>query len=158
MGLSVVFLDTGPLSEIVRRRGQNTDADACFDWFQALTTAGVRLCVAEVNDYELRRELLRADKTSSIRRLDALISVPGRYVPISTNAMRLAADLWAGSRKLGIITAPPQAIDGDAILAAQVQMFAAAEGIPLSEIIVATTNVRHIARFVQADEWSNIQP
>jgi len=111
-----------------------------------------------VNDYELRRELLRVDKASSIRRLDALISVPGRYVPISTNAMRLAADLWASSRKLGIITAPPQSIDGDAIMAAQVQMFAAAEGIPLSEIIVATTNVRHIARFVQADEWSNIQP
>ena len=123
MNLSVVFLDSGPLSQIVRRRGQNTDADACFVWAQNLTSAGVRLCVAEVNDYEVRRELIRAGRISSVQRLDTFLSLV-EYVPLTTAAMREAASLWAQVRNSGNTTAPPEALDGDAILCAQVQTFA----------------------------------
>lgn len=167
MSLSALFLDEGPLSWVVNKPGENAEHDACRAWVLGLMAQGVAVCVAEVTDYELRRELLRQEarrealgqpKRGSVAHLDAFISIPGRYVPISTNAMRRAAELWADVRNLGLTTAPKEALDGDAIMAAQVQIFAVTEGIPLSEIIVATTNVKHISRFVQADEWSKIKP
>jgi len=49
--------------------------------------------------YELKRELLRAKKNLGIARLDAFVSAtPGRYLPLSDEALRLAADLWSGER------------------------------------------------------------
>ena len=88
----------------------------------------------EIADYEVRRELLRAGKASSIARLDALAAAL-KYVPLSTAAMRKAAELWADSRKAGKPTASEKAIDGDVILAAQ------AMTLGVSPFVVATTNV-----------------
>jgi len=70
--------------------------------------------------YELKRELLRAGKTLSIRRLDAfIVASPGRYVPIFDEALRLAAELWARAHREGQPTADRKALDVDVILAAQ---------------------------------------
>ena len=44
----------------------------------------------EIADYEVRRELLRANKVSGLTRLDALARLL-EYLPISTAAMRQAA-------------------------------------------------------------------
>nr|WP_309696815.1 hypothetical protein [Armatimonas sp.] len=156
MALTAVFLDAGPLSEIVRRPGQRPEADACRLWFSTLITSGVPVRVAEVTDYEVRRELIRSGKQSSIRRLDALLLSADRYLPISTEAMREAANLWATARNSGLATAPPEALDGDVIFAAQVRSWAVNEGIPLSEVMIATTNVTHISRYAPADLWTNI--
>ncbi|HZO89832.1 MAG TPA: hypothetical protein VFB38_16000 [Chthonomonadaceae bacterium] len=68
--------------------------------------------------------------------------------------MLLAADLWAQARNQGIPTADARALDADVILVAQ----ALTAGLPASEIIVATSNIRHIGRFIAADLWSNIHP
>jgi predicted nucleic acid-binding protein len=103
--------------------------------------------VPEIADYEVRRELLRAGKTASIRRLDTLITDLD-YLPLDTQTMRRAAELWAQARNLGTPTAPPEALDGDVILAAQAER---AGG------IVATENVRHLARFVTAKHWRDIR-
>lgn len=166
MSLSAVFLDEGPLSWVTQKPGETPDFDACRAWALGIVSAGVRLCVAEVTDYELRRELLRQEmkreslgqpKRGSVARLDAFLGAI-EYVPLSTSAMREAAALWAQIRNAGQPTASDKALDGDVILAAQVSNFAATQGIPLSEIIVATTNVKHIDRFVKADLWGNIQP
>lgn len=156
MSLSAVFLDAGPLSEIVRRPGQNPQADACRAWVLSLVSAGVLVCVADVTDYEVRRELLRAGKTSSVRRLDALENSIVEYVPLTTNTLRESATLWALARNTGQSTAPPEALDADVILCSAVKLFTMVQGISLSSAIVATTNVAHIARFVSADLWSNI--
>ncbi|WP_309709886.1 hypothetical protein [Armatimonas sp.] len=167
MSLSAVFLDEGPLSWVVNKPGDNPIHDACQSWALGLMSQGVLVCVAEVTDYELRRELVRQEAKrkslgqplrGSVARLDAFIALPGRYVPISTNAMHQAADMWANIRNNMQPTASDKALDGDVILAAQVSIFAATQGIPLSEIIVATTNVKHIDRFIQADLWGNIHP
>jgi predicted nucleic acid-binding protein len=69
------------------------------------------------------------------------------YLPLDTSMMRRAAELWARARNMGLPTAPPEALDGDVILAAQAERVAA---------VVATTNVGHLARFVSADHWRNI--
>ncbi len=105
--------------------------------------------VPEIADYEVRRELLRAGKIRGIERLDELIAQVN-YLPITTNAMRRAAAYWADARQQGRPTAADPALDGDVILAAQ------AATLNWTDVVVATTNVRHLSRFVQAEIWSDI--
>jgi hypothetical protein len=45
-----------------------------------------------------------------------------------------------------------QALDGDVILAGQ------AMTLPISDVLIATTNVGHLSRFVPAETWQNIRP
>jgi len=64
---------------------------------------------------------LRAVKSASVKRLDdpALIA---EYLPITTTAMRRAAELWAVAGRTGQPTAGDKTIDGDIILSAQTQV------------------------------------
>lgn len=151
--LQGVFLDAGPLGMAAQRRGI-AEAEACRRWVNDMTNAGVRIIVPEVTDFEIRRELLRAGKTSAVLRLDSFIMAHAdRYLPITTDAMRLAAGLWADARNKGVPTADARALNADVILAAQ----ALTAGMPLSDIAIASVNVRHISRCVTADLWSNTQ-
>ena len=103
--------------------------------------------------YDLKRELLRAKKTVSIGRLDVFINAtPGRYLPLSDEALRLAAELWAKSRQEGQPTADSKAIGVDVILAAQAFSF----GSSASQVIIATTNPKHLAQFINAKRWNEI--
>jgi hypothetical protein len=54
----VVFLDTGVLGIVTHPRG-SAESKECIEWMHALLAAEVSVCVAEVCDYELRREYLR---------------------------------------------------------------------------------------------------
>ena len=152
--LEAVFLDAGPLGMVTQKRGI-AEAEACRRWVNDLTNAGVRIIMPEVTDFEIRRELLRAGKTSALLRLDSfIVARADRYLPINTTAMRRAAELWADARNKGVPTADARALDADVILAAQ----ALTAGIPDSNIVIASVNVRHISRYVAADLWSNIKP
>ena len=102
-------------------------------------------------DYEIRRELLRADKQRGLRKLDQFKLDLG-FVPITTAVMLLAAQLWAEVRRHGIPTAPDHALDGDVILAAQALLMREAG----HQVIVATTNIKHLELFVDARHWSDI--
>jgi predicted nucleic acid-binding protein len=122
---------------------------ACENWMASLLARGERMIVPEIADYEIRRELLRANKTAGIARLDHFCAFL-EYLPITTVAMRRAAEFWAEARQQGFSTAGDKAIDADVILAAQaVSMY-------VPEVIIATGNVGHMSRFVPADLWSNI--
>ena len=158
MPLEAVFMDSSPLSMAARRTGANAESDACQQWVTGLEAAGVTILVPEIADYETRRELVRVGLTDSVRRLDTFISAPGRYIPLTTPAMREAARLWAAVRNANLTTAAPAALDGDAILAGQVREYCLLQGIALADVVVATVNVRHIARFLQAEEWRKITP
>lgn len=146
----VVVLDSGPLGLLSHPRG-GPAAVRARAWAAALAEQGVRLVVPEIADYELRRELVRAGKTAGVARLDALGQTLG-YAAITTTAMRLAADLWADARSQGRPTAPPEALDADVILAAQSLSLA-----PSDDVVVATTNPGHLARYVTASEWHRIR-
>ena len=149
--LRVVVLDSGPLGLVTNPRG--TEASTrCNSWLEGLLARGVNIVVPEIADYEVRRELIRANKLNGLRRLDALNRAL-TYVPITTDAMLLAAELWAVARQEGKPTADERALDGDVILTAQTRLL----GVPRDDVIVATVNVGHIARFVQADRWQRIQ-
>src|SRR5687768_3697202 len=87
-------------------------------WVSDLLARGHSVLVPEITDYEVRRELLRGGRLASVRRLDALAGELG-YIPLKTECMRDAAELWATARRAGRPTADRFALDGDAILAAQ---------------------------------------
>lgn len=97
--------------------------------------------------------LIQANKYAGVRNLDALKAAL-RFLPITSPAILLAADLWAKSRQSGLATGDPKKLDIDVILAAQ----ALTLGVPAGDLIVATSNVGHISRFVPADLWNNIKP
>lgn len=103
--------------------------------------------VPEIADYGVRRELLRANKTRSVKRLDSVKSLAD-YLPIDTRTMLLAAEFWAEARQRGMPTADAHALDGDAILAAQAT---------LARAIVATNNIGHLDQFVETKNWRDIR-
>jgi predicted nucleic acid-binding protein len=107
-------------------------------------TSGLSVYIPEIADYELRRKLLHLRSKHSLRRLDALLGQL-TYLRLDTPAMRRAADLWADARRQGHATAGDERLDADVILAAQ------ALGIGGT---VATTNVRHLSRYVAVEDWT----
>ncbi|NLX99987.1 MAG: type II toxin-antitoxin system VapC family toxin [Rhodopirellula sp.] len=145
-----VLLDAGTLG-LLTAPPLRQDAHACSQWLAGLIRAKVRVLIPEITDYELWRELLRAGKTRSVQRLDALGDAT-EYLPITTPAMRRAAELWAQARQQGQPTAADNTIDADMILAAQ------ALTLEIPDVVIATTNVGHLARFVPAESWQSIVP
>src|SRR5258708_7750225 len=115
--MRLVFLDSRPLG-MVANPGKNPDAVRCRQWATNLLGAGVRVFVPEICDYDTRRKLIHVGSTSGIARLDRL-KIGYDYARITTEAMQLAAELWARARQRGTATAAPDALDGDVILAAQ---------------------------------------
>lgn len=99
----------------------------------------------------MRRELLRLGNMRAVARLDALQQTI-EYLELTTLAMRKAAELWALARQQGRPTAGNKTIDADMILAAQ------ALTLGVANVVIATSNVSHLARFVPAEPWQNITP
>ncbi len=147
----VVVLDTGPLGLVVHNKATEQTRAAKL-WLEKHLAFGTEIAVPEICDYELRRELLRIGSPKSLRRLDELVEAV-TYLPLTTAAMRRAAELWAEMRAAGTPTAAPEALDADVILCATVQVHGARTQ---SQPVVATTNVAHLARMVGAKLWSEL--
>ncbi|MEH2286078.1 nuclease [Nostoc sp.] len=113
----VILLDSGPLG-LVTNPKLSAESLACTQWLQLLVSSGSRVRIPEIADYEVRRELLRANKVKGIARLDELSQLL-EYLSITTAAMRQAALFWAQARQQGQPTAGDKTIDGDIILVAQ---------------------------------------
>ena len=137
-----VMLDSGPLGRIAHPR-PNPDV---AEWFERILESGAVLIIPEIADYEVRRSFLLHDLKESVGRLDDLKEFL-EYMPLNTEAMLMAAQLWADARKKARPTADPRELDGDVILAAQAQQAGA---------IVATENVGHLSLFVEAKNWRDI--
>jgi hypothetical protein len=91
----VIFLDSGPLGLLLHPQ-RSAEVVAVTEWLSRCLLNGSRVFVPAIVYYELKRELLRANKASSIGRLDTFVNtMPGRYIPLSDEALRLAAELWA---------------------------------------------------------------
>ena len=146
--MSIVVLDSGPVGLLAKRGGVDS-VDACLAWQDNLAAQNTRVILPEIVDYEVRRELVRLKATSSIARLDRLASLI-EYLPLTTAAMRKAAELWAQGRQSGQPTADPKELDGDVILAAQALLLG------VSDVVVATTNVGHLSRYVIAKFWQDV--
>ena len=150
--MNLTILDTGPVGMISNPNGKPGNA-RCLQWARSLVAVRHRVIIPEIADYEVRRELLRLGKTKGLVRLD-LLKTAFFYDPLTTDVMLKAAELWADVRRRGLPTAAPEALDGDAILAAQALM-AGGSG---DTVIVATGNIGHLGRFVDARIWDQIVP
>jgi predicted nucleic acid-binding protein len=76
------------------------------------------------------------------------------YIPITTAAIRKAAELWADARRKGLATADDKEINADVILAAQALHFIGLG----DDLVVATYNARHLSRYLKARHWTQIAP
>lgn len=147
-----IVLDSGPLGLLTHPQ-RNDEVVAITEWLYRCLLSGHRVIVPAIIYYELRRELLRAGKTFSIARLETFVtSTPGRYLPLSDEALRLAAGLWAKARQQGRPTADAKDLDVDVILAAQALSFGPAP----SDMVVATSNEKHLSQFISAQNWQEI--
>jgi predicted nucleic acid-binding protein len=137
-----IMLDSGPLGEATHPQARISGP--IQEWLRGHLAAGRTVIVPQIADYEVRRELLRAGRT--LEHLDRLRrALP--FLPIDVAAMDRAAELWALAGNEGVPTAPPEALDADVILAAQAEVAGA---------VVATANVGHLARFIDARRWQDI--
>lgn len=137
-----VMLDSGPLGRIPHPRPNREIAE----WLEGLLGSGVMVIIPEIADYEVRRNLLLEGLTKSVARLDRLKEVL-IYQPLTTDVMLRAAEMWADARRVGMPTADAKELDGDVILAAQAEQ---------AGVIVATENVGHLSRFVDARLWRDV--
>jgi predicted nucleic acid-binding protein len=140
------ILDTGPLGLLAHRR------PAVYrpirSWILQEKAAGATIYISEVADYEVRRELarmIRAGKLppSRIQRLDQIAAFCP-FLPVTSIAWRKAAEFWAEARSQGLPTAHPDALDADALIAAQADEMQAT---------VVTANPSHIGRWVPVHPW-----
>jgi predicted nucleic acid-binding protein len=150
-----LLLDSGPLGLVTQPR-LSLEVVAMNHWLIDRLSSGDAVLVPAIIHYELRRELLLARKSSGLARLDAFVqSDPNRYLPLTDEALRLAAELWAKARQQGRPTSPALDLDIDVILAPQAIVFGAgATSEPT--IIVVTTNPRHLRQFVEARLWNDV--
>jgi hypothetical protein len=92
-----------------------------------------------------------------VTRMDVFnATVSGAYLPLTTPEVRRAAMLWAQVRNQGKTTAPPEALDGDALIAAQADLLDASV-FGLSGVVVATANAGHLSALTNAVLWSDIE-
>lgn len=87
----IIVLDSGPLGDACRRRG-SPEVEKLTGWWVQARANGAILAIPEMADYEVRRGLLWDGSTGGIRRLDQLRNDLGHYIPITTAAMRKAAN------------------------------------------------------------------
>ena len=150
-----IVLDTTPLGLLTQKKGI-AEAEGCRAWADGLNQSGCLFFVPEIADYELRREFVRQGNSGAIRRLDRFnANVTGQYLSPTTPEVRMAAQMWAQVRNQGKTTASPEALDGDALIAAQANILNAA-AFGLSSVVVATANVGHLSALTHATLWSDI--
>ncbi len=147
----IVLLDSGPLGEATHPESEKRRP--LREWLFRLLDAEAYPRLPEIVDYEHRRALLRRDAFRQVERLDGFRRVFG-YEPLTTEIMLVAAELWADARKRGLPTGTERELDVDVILAAQARALER-DG---DRVVVATTNPRHLSRFVDARPWREIEP
>ncbi len=126
---------------------------ACGAWVEGQIQAGAKVSLADLTDFEVRGELLRLRAPAKLRGLDQLRSTLGT-IAVDFPAWHKAAEFWAIVRRAGQPTAAPDALDGDAILAAVASTIIQSG----DSATIATTNPGHLGRFpgVDARRWENI--
>lgn len=151
-----LLLDSNILACVVRPAvPENRPVAAAV--FRLLEDGGLRPCVPEIVDYELRRKLLhlayrrhqgKAWARESLALLDKFAATTA-YVPLTTEAMRMAAEIWAEERASGRPTADETNLDVDVILAAQARQAGGH---------VVTLNERHFRNLVEIFDWRPYRP
>src|SRR4051812_26682517 len=110
-----LVLDTGILGQ--HCHPGNEKNQAICQWLTRLLNSDnpdIQIILPEICDYELRRKLLHLVRkgqatAKSIGRLDNLTKILD-YLPLDTQSMHKAAQLWAEARAQGLPTTPHEAL------------------------------------------------
>ena len=154
-----IALDTYPLSNAAVTPAlpgtAPTSSEQCHRWMTDCEAAGVQFLVPAIAYYEVVRELYERQAIAKIARLQRYCFHATRFVPLTTEHLTDAAKRWAQLRIEGLPTAGRQALDGDAIFAAQILSL----NLPAGELAVVTRNPKHTVRFgLPAANWEDIAP
>jgi hypothetical protein len=150
--MPIVVLDSHPLS-LISMPANKPKTLSCKSRIKNLVSNGVLVVVPEIIDYELRRTLICGKKESGIENLNRLGSMGIVFLPIKTEAMKKASELWGWARRTGQSTAHEEKIDIDVILAAQSIILAQETG---EHTVIATSNVSDLQRYTPSEKWENI--
>ena len=152
----IIVLDAGPLGMISNPKA-SPENDESKAWLLNLLRRNSIVVMPEVADYEVRRELIRVNKTLGLSYLDNLKSRL-KYLPIDTQTMLEAAQIWAQTRNIGKPATNNLSLDGDMILVAQARAAtrAWAEEAAGGHTTLATTNPKHLNYFCDARLWRDI--
>ena len=148
--MRLVFLDAGPLGLLTNPRGRSKP-DQCRQWVNDLAAAGVRVFVPEIADYEVRRKLIHIGATAGVRRLDQ-VKATLDYAPSHDRRHAAGRRAVGDGAKRRVADGSTRALDGDCILAAQALRAVGA----FDTVTVATDNVAHLSRVVDAQLWETI--
>jgi hypothetical protein len=157
----IVFLDTNILGLISNKNISFDECQQCKKWFDTLFIRGVRIVTSDLCHYEVMRGLISssirsAEAAPGIRSLE-LLKADGflEFIPVSTEALDLAANLWARAFTSGQTTRDEKDIDIDIIISAQYQILR--DEFPGQRVIMATTNLKHLSIFCDAANWRDIK-
>lgn len=152
----IVFLDTSVLGKL-SNPNPYPEAVQCQIWFERLLARGVYFTSSELCFYELKRGLILSIKQGmssqglyQLNYLREFIDV----LEVNEKIADLSAEIWSLSRLRGSPTASETALDIDIIISAHWQLLKQQfEG---RYIVIATTNVKHLNLFAEAEEWNKI--
>ncbi len=153
----IIVLDSSPLGMISKPKA-SPENEAIQNWGLDLLLRNEIVVMPEIADYEVRRELIRGKKIEGISSLDGF-KTRLKYLPLDTQTMLDAAQLWAQARNIGRPATNDISLDADMILVAQsraaTRVFAemAAGG----HTIIATSNPKHLTHFCDARLWRDIE-
>jgi len=142
--IEAVLLDSGPLGRLVHADYKRNPE--IRGWLAQMLDGGRVVYLPEIADFEVRRNLILENLRGSLANLDDLAGLV-TYLPIVTADMRLAAELWARSRKAGRSVGDPRELNADVILAAQAIR---------ARAVIATENLGHLGQFAPARFWQQI--
>jgi predicted nucleic acid-binding protein len=157
----IILLDSNILGLICNDNNSFNEARECQRWFYSLLARGGRLITSDISHYEVMRGLISSSIKMSkdvpgIKSLESL-KTDGllEFLPVSTESFDLAAKLWAKASTSGQTTRDEKDIDFDIIISAQYQILCNEH--PGQQVIVATTNLKHLSIFCEAANWQDIK-
>lgn len=156
----IVILDSNIVGLLANVNVAFEEGQQCNRWFTKLSIRGVRFVTSDICDYEVRRGLMssfvRSGKLApGISMLNSL-KADGflEFLPVSSQVFELAASLWAKAANEGLRTRDDKNIDIDIIISAQYKVLE--DEFSGQEVVVATTNLKHLSRFCVAARWQDI--
>jgi hypothetical protein len=151
----VVLLDAGPLGMYTNPKATPKN-QLCRQRVDDLIRAGAQVKAPRIAVYETRRKLVhlqyRQPAAKILARFDQAVLVLG-VVPMTDAVMHRASEIWGKVRHRGWITAPPEALDGDVIVAAMAEL----EVENGYQVEIATTNSSDLGQvFPHILNWDDL--
>jgi len=155
----IVILDTVTITLLITEASVSQEAKKCQEWFYKILSRGGYIVAPQICDYEVRRGLLlvvkrtgksNSQKIKNLNRLKESIE----FLPCSQEILEKASEIWAENHYQGTPTASLQALDVDIIIGAHWQILK--NQYPGRYVVIATSNIKHLSIFAEAQEWKNI--